>query len=89
MDESVDEVVVEAEDKPTVIQFRDVTAAAYRIKKGVKETPLEVGGYGWLLLGIGERLQNHKPQSWNELVVSQPKPLLGGGNPTAWAIARP
>lgn len=29
-------------DQPTVIQFRDVTAAAYRIKKGVKETPLEV-----------------------------------------------
>lgn len=27
---------------PIVVQFRDVTAAAYRIKKGVKETPLEV-----------------------------------------------
>ena len=29
-------------DEPVVVQFRDVTAAAYRIKKGVKETPLEV-----------------------------------------------
>lgn len=29
-------------DQPIVVQFRDVTAAAYRIKKGVKETPLEV-----------------------------------------------
>ena len=29
-------------DDATVVQFRDVTAAAYRIKKGVKETPLEV-----------------------------------------------
>lgn len=28
--------------EPTVVQFRDVTAAAYRIKKCVKETPLEV-----------------------------------------------
>ena len=28
--------------EPTVVQFRDVTAAAYRIKKGVRETPLEV-----------------------------------------------
>lgn len=28
--------------EPTIVQFRDVTAAAYRIKKGVKETPLEV-----------------------------------------------
>ena len=27
---------------PVVVQFRDVTAAAYRIKKGVRETPLEV-----------------------------------------------
>lgn len=45
MDESVANVSGEAEDdEPTVIQFRDVTAAAYRIKKGVKETPLEVGG---------------------------------------------
>ena len=28
--------------EPVLVQFRDVTAAAYRIKKGVKETPLEV-----------------------------------------------
>lgn len=28
--------------EPVVVQFSDVTAAAYRIKKGVKETPLEV-----------------------------------------------
>lgn len=33
----------EMEQEPVVVQFRDVTAAAYRIKKGVKETPLEVG----------------------------------------------
>ena len=26
------------------IQYHDVTAAAYRIRKGVKETPLEVKG---------------------------------------------
>lgn len=34
--------IVEDAPEPVVIQFRDVTAAAYRIKKGVKETPLEV-----------------------------------------------
>ncbi len=30
------------EDEPVIVQFQDVTAAAYRIKKCVKETPLEV-----------------------------------------------
>ena len=29
------------ETKPA-IEFHDITAAAYRIRKGVKETPLEV-----------------------------------------------
>lgn len=33
---------VEMNGEPVIVQFRDVTAAAYRIKKGVKETPLEV-----------------------------------------------
>lgn len=31
-----------AKKPPVVVQFKDVTAAAYRIKKYVKETPLEV-----------------------------------------------
>ena len=33
-------------DSMEVIQYHDVTAAAYRIRKGVKETPLEVGARG-------------------------------------------
>ena len=30
------------ETQATVVQYHDVTAAAYRIRRGVKETPLEV-----------------------------------------------
>lgn len=29
-------------DKESILQYHEVTAAAYRIRKGVKETPLEV-----------------------------------------------
>ena len=38
---SVDSDDGENYNKPA-IQYHDVTAAAYRIRKGVKETPLEV-----------------------------------------------
>ena len=31
-----------AVQEPTVVQYKDVAAAAYRIKKGVRETPLGV-----------------------------------------------
>lgn len=30
------------ETQATAVQYHDVTAAAYRIRRGVKETPLEV-----------------------------------------------
>ena len=29
-------------EKGAILQYHEVTAAAYRIRKGVKETPLEV-----------------------------------------------
>ena len=49
-------------DEPILVGFEDVSAAAYRIRKGIKKTPCEVNicrklaiilqHHGWMLLGI-------------------------------------
>ena len=38
--------------EPAVVCYQDITAASYRIRKGVKETPLEV----WRIIMINTRL---------------------------------